>query len=271
MEHKVEDRSLKELGKLYSNGLKDLIGYAGTIVKCLDTKITGVTTEKEMDLLLETDMGTLLNIEFQSTFDNWKENMRRFRYYSASTMLATGKDVATYIIYNKNCKSAVNDKLLGSFGTFRVNNIYLGTINLEEELDFIEKDYKISKTLSEYSKVILVLSSGLYYTNDNIASNMERVVKLIKLSEDKEGLEKLFTNLAGKFLDLETLNLVKGELSMVDVIKEFKEEGKIEGKREAIMDTIKNMLNLGLDEVIIEKSTGASIEEIRKIKEYIKE
>ncbi|MGL5766985.1 MAG: hypothetical protein ACRCX8_15215 [Sarcina sp.] len=106
---------------------------------------------------------------------------------------------------------------------------------------------------------------------------MERVVKFIKLSKDKEGLEKLFTNLAGKFLDLETLNLVKGELSMVDVIKEFKEEGKIEGKREgkiegkreAIIDTIKNMLNLGLDEVIIQKSTGASIEEIRKIKERI--
>ncbi|MGL4450596.1 MAG: hypothetical protein ACRCTZ_05330 [Sarcina sp.] len=244
--HKIEDRVLKEVGTLYSNGLIKLLNADFKIRRELSSEVTGVKSSRDMDMLLETDKEYLVNIEFQSSIENLENDLKRFRYYSASTMLAQGRDVKTYIVYSAKFKPK-EIILKGEFGEFRPVPIFLYNISLNEELDRIAT-YE-EKQLTEYDKIVLVLSTGLRYEGSRLEL-IKKAINYLNSSTDKETIGSLLLELSSKFLDKDEYKKVKEAITMVDIVRDIREEGIKEGMKEGLKEGLKEGVKEGKKEAV---------------------
>ena len=266
--HKIEDRVLKEVGTKYSNGLVKLLKETFKVKRELSGEITGVKSTREMDMLLEIDKNYLVNVEFQSSISNLRNDLIRFRYYSASTMMSYKKDVKTFIIYSAKFKIQ-EVECSGEFGEFKTTPIFLCEISLNKELDRIEAYYKEHNMITEYDKIILILSTGLQYIG-NRSELIHRSVKIVNRLNDKELVGSLLLELASKFLDKPDYREIEGEINMVDIVRDIKEKATREGREEAIKQSIELVLDV-LTDIQISERFKISIERVKKIRKFSEE
>lgn len=255
-----EDLSFKKSSMEFPNGIKEWLGLNCNITREEPKEVvTTENTQKNMDCVYSTDADYLVHVEFQSTGNNFKKDLRRFKFYNAATEFKYNKEVITYIIYGKkiNRREAV---LEGSTGVFKPITIFLSEIYIEDILEDIKEKINRGEELSEKDNVMLSISPSLNYRN-KLKPLLHEVINIAKTLPRKRDITSIILLLSDKFLDKAEKSEIKEELGMCDLVRELTEDAKEEERRKNII----GVLHLLTDEQIAD-SFKVDIEYVREIR-----
>jgi len=235
----------------------------------LDTEIEINTLENALYLDRKNDISFLIDgrfvvlLEHQSTIN---ENMPlRFLSYIARVYekLIDNKSIYRekllkiptpefYVLYNGK-KEYPKKSILKLSDAFIENgsdlelDVKVLNINYGKSGDILEK----SKTLKEYSYFVKQVNDGR-----DSGYTLEVSIRTAMNDCMQKGILKKFLKQNGT----EVINMLYTEFNLEDALQVRKEEGKIEGKKELLLNMLKKM-----DVKTISDMTGISMEELRKL------
>lgn len=280
MNLKHEDAILKEVSRNNSEGFSQLLG--------IEDEVKGVypsdglhfdPKQFQPDMVYILEDGTLLNIEFQTTFPK-KDDMNRFKYYGAGLQFKSKKTTKTLIVYSGLDFSKNRANNLMNFTDFYPKWFLFRQNDADKILSNIKHKIKNNINLNSLdccnlSLILLFESNRSYYEIIKEASDI--VIHAESLStEQKKHVANVQFILADKFLPGHERDEIKGVFSMKlsifdefieDGIKQGIEQGIEQGKAEEARRIAKDLLDDGVPIEVISRTTHLSVREIENLSE----
>ena len=273
----TEDENVKEIHQLHDKVLKYLFNIFGqdflnglninyTFKKAISTELIVLGVKSfYLDVLIETEEGILLDIEFQST-KLYEKPLIRFYLYALFATIKYREEIETYIVSKEEKKTYTRTLKLNEKFKYPFKVISLKEVNGEELLDKLENKIKNNQEIGNDEIVQLILV-GYSSFNQTIETIFKRAVKILEKIETlnkevkaniKYIMELLYRRLSGKELE--------GELKEVFRMgPTLYEEALIEGKK----NVAKRMLKNGLSIDDIHTYTALSKNEILELEKTI--
>ena len=273
----TEDENVKEIHQLHDKVLKYLFNIFGqdflnglninyTFKKAISTELIVLGVKSfYLDVLIETEEGILLDIEFQST-KLYEKPLIRFYLYALFATIKYREEIETYIVSKEEKKTYTRTLKLNEKFKYPFKVISLKEVNGEELLDKLENKIKNNQEIGNDEIVQLILV-GYSSFNQTIETIFKRAVKILEKIETlnkevkaniKYIMELLYRRLSGKELE--------GELKEVFRMgPTLYEEVLIEGKK----SVAKRMLKNGLSIADIHTYTALSKNDILELKKTI--
>lgn len=252
---KHEDTSFKELSLGLKDGFKELLNLDANLIDTLPTEIQHIDTQVNfIDQVYNTDKEYLIHLEFQST-NKGKSDLRRFRYYNSNLSMRYNKDVYTYVIYTGKIKSPIT-QLKDDFSSYSIKAICMSKYFAEDIVNELNKKLNECKTLTDYDYLKLALTP-LMANRLGLKSAMMNSVNILKSignidTRKSEIVTNVLILLTDKLFDGQERKDIEEALRMCDLVKQFIEEGKNEGKRKKLIEIIEKKLkkNMKLGDII---------------------
>ena len=234
-------------------------------------------SEKDIVFLVSMSEPLKINIEMNRT-DYLESSIIDRNVYFHSNLFGSGlkrkneyENLTTTIQYNFNLDyvDKIGEELIDEF-VYRIQRGYILTekskivnLNIKKMAElWYSNEYKKYK---EISPILFGLSALMLETNKK---KFEHLVESIKMDKDiKEQLERIVMDLnvddelLTKYYDLEEERKKMNEAVMKDLKVRFKKEGKLEEKKEIVINMIKN--NLPIE--TIANCTNLTLEEVETI------
>jgi len=287
--NKFEDRAFKIMAMRFLTPLFNLFELHINVKNILPTELVLYSKSFNMDFLIETTEGYLINLEFQSTKIN-VQDMLRFHMYAILAYHKYGKKVYTIVIStSKEREESIIIEHFGLCSLFTIHVLSFNDLELEKALNDINNKIKNNIQLNEDDIVKITLIpfmddreniQELLEWSCNILTNIEMEDK-----EDFHSIQAIETLLINKFVKDENLkNKLLDVIEMSDNViferyaKPYFEkgiiEGEIKGKKEGIIEGEikgkKEGIIEGKKEGIIEgKNEGIDIGKKEKEKEFV--
>lgn len=268
--NKVEDRALKELLEDFKEGIRDFFDINQPIVAIAETEINNGKVIEHMDYTFRLADDSYLHFEFQSTKS--KENLYRFLYYDASLMKKEPHNIVnTIIVYTNQITSAIEEISTGCI-KYTPKIVYLA----DYAGDTIYKDlsYKILNNIP--LSQLEVINLYLLPLMNNSTSTSVRTLQCLDLStkiKDKSMKDKcisLLYTFAQKFVSKDIQLKIKEEFKMTEIGKMIIEEGRQEGLRDCVIQSLLIKLKLTtIPENYIDKINKLSIDELKSFQKAI--
>ena len=255
---KHEDAFLKMGVEYFREHILKLLGIEYSYEEIGPTELVALTiNELYMDFTFKTTEENLyIHIEFQTTNNSEKRDLRRFHSYEALFSHNTDAKVITYVIYTGGIEKTKGELDCGMY-TYRVVPIYMGKKNANGIIQRLKEKQATGDALTEDDLAQLCLTplmGGTMSRKDKIKTGI-----LLTKNEHNDMADKVIAmlyTLADKFLDGIELDEIKeamsmtrlGQMIMDDGIKigEMRGEarGREAGKKEGIAETQKKMNSL---------------------------
>ena len=193
------------------------------------------------------------------------------------------KRVIIGVIYTGDVKSAPAVYDLGALRV-ELKQVFLSKFDTDKIYADLSAKVKADEKLSDEDTLKLIILPLTQPIKDKKQELTENAISLAKQIQDE--MQQIFVlagilTAANKFIDQTFSNQVKEWIKMTKVARLFEEEkiqavneARIEARNEARIETrlemqvqfVKNLLSLGMDSSVIEKSTGLSGEEVERIR-----
>ena len=274
MKLKHEDAILKEVARKNIEGFAQLLGIESKVKEIYPTDGLHFDPKQfQADMVYLLEDGTLLDIEFQTTFPK-KDTMDRIKYYGAGLQFHTHKTTKSIIIYSGfNCDWRNIDNLM-ELTDFFPRWILSRQKDADKILSNIKNKIENNENLNSLDccKLSLILLFGSKRTSyDVVKEALNIVINAKSLSiEQKRHVVNIQYILSDKFLPLNKRDEINEVFSVeLDLFDEFIEQGIEQGiergKLEEARIIAKNLLDDGFPIGNICKTTGLTKEEILKL------
>ena len=239
---KHEDAFLKMGVEYFREHILKLLGINYSYEEIGPTELVALTiNELYMDFTFKTTEKDLyIHIEFQTTNNSEKKNLRRFHSYDALFSHNMDADVITYVIYTGEIKQSKSELKCGIY-TYRVIPVYMGEKDADEVILRLKKKKAAGESLTEDDFAWLSLTPLM----GGKLSRKDRIKEGILLAKEEynriaDKVTAMLYTLADKFLDGEDLNEIKeavimtrlGQMIMDDGRKKGREEGRKSGEKQ---------------------------------------
>ena len=252
---KHEDAFLKMGVEYFREHILKLLGINYSYEEIGPTELVALTiNELYMDFTFKTTEKDLyIHIEFQTTNNSEKKNLRRFHSYDALFSHNMDADVITYVIYTGEIKQSKSELKCGIY-TYRVIPVYMGEKDADEVILRLKKKKAAGEALTEDDFAWLSLTPLM----GGKLSRKDRIKEGILLAKEEHNsiadkVTAMLYTLADKFLDGEDLNEIKeavimtrlGQMIMDDGRKKGREEGRKSGEKQmaALYEALPSSLN----------------------------
>ena len=217
----LEDLALKSAADYFGAELLHWLGIPGKMIRSSPTEIVELETRHMYeDFLFELEDGTWCHFEFESDAIT-PEDLKRFREYEATTATTARRvnaPVITYVICSSKA-SRLLDHITEGINTYHVKVIRLKDHDQKVLLDSLKE--KASSGLDR-TDIIPLLLSPLMAESDNRKTCILQGIRILKITENKHffsqneirKMEAILYAFALKFLDDDSLNIVKEEIAM---------------------------------------------------------
>lgn len=279
-----QDIAQKAFMMQYKKGTKPLIGLnydTLPIKQVLPTGIQNVETiDDEADCLFQLEDGSLLHIEFQSTYKQWdiirfcKYHIQFYENYKEELEpLQLKEKIKTIVVYTKNLENKdVREQINTGNLTFNMESILITELPGDEEFSKIKEKIKAQPDVELTDKEEQILIYNPYMSKEQSLNDRTlEVAELISHLKQEEKKFKLLGTLATimyKHLDTKTLEEIWEVFRMGAVFERFQKERDEEMKRKGLKlaSLVVNMIKEGKDIEVIKEKTDLSEDEIEDIK-----
>ena len=251
---KHEDAFLKMGVEYFREHILKLLGIEYSYEEIGPTELVALTiNELYMDFTFKTTEENLyIHIEFQTTNNSEKKDLRRFHSYEALFSHNMDAKVITYVIYTGGIEKTRGELDCGMY-TYRVVPIYMGKKNADGIIQQLKEKHATGEALTEDDLAQLCLAPLMGGT----MSRKDKIKEGILLAKEEHNdmsdkvMAMLYT-LADKFLDGIELKEIKeamtmtrlGQMIMDDGIKIGEMRGREAGRKEGIEENQKKMNSL---------------------------
>lgn len=273
-----EDIAQKAFTMQFSEGTIPLEGLEFDTLPVKEVLSTGIqnieTTDDEADCLFRLVDGSLLHIEFQSTYDKW--DVVRFAQYHLHFYNTHKKElekldlkekIKTVVIYTKKVEgSSINKTIDTGSLNFNMETIFVKSLPGDEIFDKIKKKIEKNPNVSLSTKEEQQLIYNPYMTQrSSIAERTVEIATLLstlKNDETKFRLVGTLATLTKKHLDKDSLNKIWEVFKMGAVFDKFQEQEREEMIQLGMM--IVGMYSLGKSTEEIAKQTNLPKQKVEK-------
>lgn len=134
--NKIEDSVLKKAMEVFRQSAVGFFGINTSIIAPAETEIKNIEIKTSYtDYLFYTEDGNYLHFEFQTT--DRKDDIKRFLYYDASLFYKEKRKIRTIVIYSSDI-DMVEDRIDAGTIKYRIEPFYMGSLNGDEKLKYIE-------------------------------------------------------------------------------------------------------------------------------------
>lgn len=279
-----EDETYKYIIKKLGIRFHRRLGYEGNSIEFKNVELTPLALDnKFMDLFYEVDGKSNQNIELQSSpvYSPKMNDMYKYRIYSESV---DAKPFNTCVFATYNPGYGLEEITISEDINFHPKFFYTKNMDAREFLSIIttKVENKIPLTDDEAIDLIIApdmkhdceIKSLLEYTSyllvnavicdkkfhlDLINCQKKMLQRFLKVDDRKE---------VGKMLNLkaEDYGFKPNVTGFEEAVNLSFLDGKREGFDDAVLEIASNLLDLGVNEDTISKSTGLDLKSIRKLK-----
>jgi hypothetical protein len=288
----TEDETYKYIIKKLGIRFHKRLGYDGNSIEFKNVELTPLASEnKFMDIFYEVDGEYNTNIELQSSpvYESKMIDMYKYDIYSESE---DGMLFKTCVFATHNPNYGIEELAISENIDFHPRFFYTKNQNAKEFLSIIKNKVKNEIALLDSEAIDLIITPDmehdfdikqlLEYTSELLVNAVipdkmfhldlldcqkkmlqrflkvderKEVEKMLKLKAEDYGLEPNVTGFE------ESVNL-----AYLDGKREGYDDGKRDGYDNAILETARNMIDEGVSEDIVSKTTGLDLKTIRKLK-----
>ena len=231
---KHEDAFLKMGVEYFREHILKLLGIKYSYEEIGPTELVALTiNELYMDFTFKTTEENLyIHIEFQTTNNSEKKDLRRFHSYEALFSHNTDAKVVTYVIYTGGIEKTKGELDCGAY-TYRVIPIYMGKKNADGIIQKLKEKHATGEALTEDDLAQLCLTPLMGGT----MSRKDKIKEGILLAKEEhngiadKAMAMLYT-LADKFLDGVELNEIKEAMTMTRLGQMIYSDGEKRGSEE---------------------------------------
>lgn len=244
--NKYEDTVFKKAMEIFQQSAVDFFNINTKIIAPAEIEIKNIEIKtKYTDYLFYTEDGNYLHFEFQTT--DKKDDIKRFLYYDASLFYREKRKIRTIVIYSSDIENVVESIDAGSI-KYIIEPFYMKCINGDEKLKYLNEKINNGEKITDNDMLTLTflpLMSGK-------ESKSERALRSLDLAENIKDRQtrldcmSIIYVLLDKFGDLSSKKKLKERISMTEIGRmirdEGKEEGKAEGKKEGKTELVIKLL-----------------------------
>lgn len=243
---KHEDAFMKMGVEYFREHILKLLGIDYSYEEIGPTELVALTiNELYMDFTFKTTEKDLyIHIEFQTTNNSEKKDLRRFHSYEALFSHNTDAKVITYVIYTGGIEKTKGELDCGIY-TYRVIPIYMGQRNADEVIHRLKQKKDAGEALTEddFAQLSLTpLMGGKMSRKDKIKEGI-----MLAREEHNDMADKVMAmlyTLADKFLDGIELDEIKEAMTMTRLGQMIYNDGEARGREKGIEETQRKMDSL---------------------------
>lgn len=228
--NKIEDSVLKKAMEVFRQSAVGFFGINTSIIAPAETEIKNIEIKTGYtDYLFYTEDGNYLHFEFQTT--DRKDDIKRFLYYDASLFYKEKRKIRTIVIYSSGI-DIVEDHIDAGTIKYRIEPFYMGSLNGDEKLEYIEEKIlnKQNLTPEDILTLTLVPLMGGKESRSTRTLHSIDLAEKISSSENKLQCLSMLYALLEKFGDDEGKRKFKEVFSMTEIGKMIREDGIKEGE-----------------------------------------
>lgn len=187
---------------------------------------------RQTDLIFRLADGSILHLEFQTT--RRSGDLLRFAAYNLAVFERYKRPVWTVVLYGAGIRTARDTLQSGSL-TFRAQNILVGRENGDAVLRRLHEKAARSEPFTPIDRVDLILSPLMRHKRPiaEVARDAARLTVNLPQAQREMTVGALL-GLSYPDISKDVVSSILGELGMMALSQAFLEDGKIEGKREAL-------------------------------------
>ncbi|MBP2032197.1 hypothetical protein J2Z42_000862 [Clostridium algifaecis] len=236
--NKYEDTVFKKAMEIFQQSAVDFFNINTKIIAPAEIEIKNIEIKtKYMDYLFYTEDGNYLHFEFQTT--NKKDDIKRFLYYDASLFYREKRKIRTIVIYSSDIENSDECVDAGTI-KYRVEPFYMKNINGDEKLEYLNNKICNKEKLTKDD----ILSITFLPLMNGEGSKSERAIKSLDLAENIKDRQSrldcmsMLYVLLDKFGDLSIKKKLKERISMTEIGRMIRDEGREEGRSEGKSELI---------------------------------
>jgi Domain of unknown function (DUF4351) len=187
---------------------------------------------QQTDMLFRLADDSILHLEFQTT--RRSGDLIRFAVYHLAVFERYGRPVHTVVLYGAGIRSAA-DTLETGMLTFRVQNLLVGQEDGDAVLRRLHEKATHGELFTPTDRVDLILSPLMRHTRPTaeVARDAARLTVHLP-QEQREMTVGALIGLSYPAISKDVVTAILEELGMTALSQAFLEDGKIEGKRDAL-------------------------------------
>jgi hypothetical protein len=225
----AEDFIMKYVMELFSGDALKFFGVDKKVVSIERTELGHITLQRNRDdFLMTTEDNWLIHLEFQVT--RRKENLPRFMISDAMLYYNTHKRVMTIVVYSGDIKKTGTTLDAGAI-KYSVKALYMSDLDGDRTHEELRAKVESGKPLTKQDLISIVFLPLMR----SEATRTEQVKKSLKLtnqlpeSDEQMQIQAMLILMGEKFLNRDEFEKLKGELSMLKMVKWLVDEGRKEG------------------------------------------
>ncbi len=240
--NKVEDAVLKKAMEFFKDNAVKFFGIDKNIIAPAETEIKNIDIKTNYtDYLFYAEDGSYIHFEFQTT--NKKDDLKRFLYYDASLYYKEKRNVMTIVIYSADIDDVETCIDAGSI-KYNIKAFYMSELDGDEKLEYLARKINCAEHLSNQDILALTLiplMRGKETRSDRTIKSIKLAEKISNSTEKLQCLTLLYA-LFDKFGDTNSKNKFMGVISMTEIGKMLKDEGRAEGIAEGKAELVIKLL-----------------------------
>lgn len=236
--NKYEDAVFKKAMEIFKQSAVDFFNIDTKIIAPAETEIKNIEVKTNYtDYLFYTEDGNYLHFEFQTT--DKKNDIKRFLYYDASLFYREKRKIETIVIYSSDIENVENNIDAGSI-KYNTKPFYMKNINGDEKLEYLNKKITANEKITD-NDILTLTFLPLMSSKESKSSRALKSLDLAENIKDRQSrlncISMLYI-LLDKFGDLESKKILKERISMTEIGRMIRDEGKEEGKKEGKIELV---------------------------------
>ncbi len=247
----------------------------GKVVRALPTELPRVVVRQSLtDIVLETDTGEILHIEFQSSRES---ALYRFLAYDVALADKFRRPVRTYVLYTQAISHPPAALSIGC-ATYRVQNVFLANMDGEETLDIVEAHLKAHQW-SSTDRVRLAFAFHMRYSTISTDNAFRRILNLTCQTdrEEQNHIVALILGFSGRHLSSKQTDQILEVLEMTEIMRiverkamqKGREEGRGEGSQKRARAIAEALLRKGRPWEEVAEVTELSPDQVRDLARHL--
>ena len=263
----------KHLTNACPRGVLDVIGITNaTIIRALPTELNQVIIRnRNTDIVLEQDNGSLLHLEFQLSKE---PTLYRFMAYDVALAEHFLQKLRTVVLYTGDIQEGPTTLDIGT-AIYQVENIYLNQLDGDEALTAVEQ-HLANATWTPQDRVRLAFAFHMHFEQRTQEEAFEEVLTLTRQipdPEEQDYVTALILGLSGRKLKKKQKHQLKEMLKMTNVVREIEQEalqkgrkeGREEGRKEGREEIARKLLAEGGSHERVARLTGLKLADVNKL------
>ncbi len=234
--NKIEDTVLKKAMEFFKDNAVDFFGIDTKIIAPAETEIKNIDIKTNYtDYLFYTEDGGYLHFEFQTT--NKKDDIKRFLYYDASLFCKEGRKLRTLVVYSSGIEN-VETYIDAGTVKYNIEAFYMKNLDGDKKLEYLKEKILNGEKLTGEDILTLTFLPLMSTKRNKGNITIESIELAEKIPEGNEKLQclTLLYALFDKFGDEISKKKFKEVVTMTEIGRMIRDEGKAEGIKEGIKE-----------------------------------